>query len=259
MVNSSSFILVVPLFNEESRIDLSRFRSFMKDAQTKIIFVDDGSTDGTHDLLSREFSPCDDVFVLRLETNSGKAEALRIGFLFAHDLEPESFVITFDADWSMGEATVFNLMKEVEKAMSGGGSQPEEIVRVFSSARIYLAGMQVDRPVSRKWIGRIIATIISLGIGITFYDPQSPLKIYKFSVDTKVIFSKRMRTRWFFEGELFLRLRSSGIASRVYEYPASDYLDIDSPNYKSFLKLRVLKDFFYFLIFVIRDRVKNVS
>ncbi len=157
------------------------------------------------------------------------------------------------------EATVFNLMKEVEKEMSGGGSQPVEIVRVFSSARIYLAGVQVDIPVSRKWIGRIIATIISLGIGITFYDPQSPLKIYKFGVDTKVIFSKGMRTRWFFEGELFLRLRSSGITSRVYEYPASDYLDIDSPNYKSLLKLRVMKDFFYFFIFVIRDRVKNVS
>jgi glycosyltransferase involved in cell wall biosynthesis len=257
MVNSKCFILVVPLFNEESRIDLRRFRSFIYDTQTKVVFVDDGSTDGTHGLLSREFSTCDDVYILRLEKNSGKAEALRIGFLFAHNLEPDSFLVTFDADWSMGEGTVYNLIKEVEKAMKGG-SEPDEIVRVFSSARIYLAGMQVDRPVSRKWIGRIIATIISLGIGITFYDPQSPLKIYKFGVDAKEIFSKRMRTRWFFEGELFLRLRSSGITSRVYEYPASDYLDIGSPNYKALLKLRVLKDFFYFFVFVIRDRVKNV-
>jgi len=209
VVNLSTFILVVPLFNEETRIDLGRFQSFLDKTKIKMIFVDDGSTDKTYQLLCEQFLGNEDVYVLRQDKNSGKASALRSGFLFAFDLSPDSFIITFDADWSMGEDTISDLMRK-SLVLETKYSDPLQDVNVFSSARVYLAGMQVDRPVSRKWIGRIIATIVSLGIGITFYDPQTPLKIYKIPENAKWVLQKEMRTRWFFEGELFLRLRSIG-------------------------------------------------
>jgi len=257
VVKPSTFIMLVPLFNEETRVDLERFESFQNETKIKIIFVDDGSTDKTYDHLCNHFIGNADVHVLKKDKNYGKAEALRSGFLFALDLNPDWYILTFDADWSMSEDTVINLMRR-SLVLEDKHSGSHQAVTVFSSARIYLAGMDVDRPVSRKWMGRIIATIVSIGIGITFYDPQTPLKIYKFSENTRSVFQKKMRTRWFFEGELFLRLRSFGKTCEVFEYPATNYLDLNSPNYRGLLKLRVLKDFIVFFLLVIRNRVRIV-
>ena len=95
----SKTIIVVPCYNEVNRIDLDTFESFQKtnNYEIEFLFVDDGSTDGTFDFVSKRST----LRIMRLEENQGKAEAVRIGMLRAissSSSENVEFTGFFDAD-----------------------------------------------------------------------------------------------------------------------------------------------------------------
>ena len=92
-------IIVVPCYNEEERLDCSAFTAFVRfNAHTHLLFVDDGSTDGTLALLkSLEVTCPDRISYLSLARNSGKAEAVRQGIQWALAEEP-AMVGFWDAD-----------------------------------------------------------------------------------------------------------------------------------------------------------------
>jgi glycosyltransferase involved in cell wall biosynthesis len=72
--------IVIPVFNEVAT--LRRLVDAVRAApveEREIIVVDDGSTDGTRDLLAREIGPLVDQVILQ-DRNQGKGAALRRGF-----------------------------------------------------------------------------------------------------------------------------------------------------------------------------------
>ncbi len=46
-------ILVIPCYNEERRLDVASLRAFEAEPSVELLFVNDGSTDGTGPLLDR--------------------------------------------------------------------------------------------------------------------------------------------------------------------------------------------------------------
>src|ERR1700746_3035978 len=71
--------IIVPCFNEESRLRLDLFSGFLQSEQTiHFLFVNDGSRDGTLRLLRQfELEHPERVSVLDKHVNGGKAEAVR--------------------------------------------------------------------------------------------------------------------------------------------------------------------------------------
>jgi glycosyltransferase involved in cell wall biosynthesis len=109
--------VVVPLFNEvESLPDLyaeiaAALASLDLPGAAEIIFVDDGSTDGSAKVLRDLFEADPRVRVIQFRRNFGKSAALAAGF----DAASGRYVITMDADLQDVPAAIPALLAPIER------------------------------------------------------------------------------------------------------------------------------------------------
>ncbi len=98
MLRSVELSLIVPLFNEEESIAifLENVRPIIRrlNLNTEVIFIDDGSTDRTYEVVCAEACLDASIKLVRFSRNFGKEAALTAGL----DLSIGSAVIPMDAD-----------------------------------------------------------------------------------------------------------------------------------------------------------------
>src|SRR3990170_5342105 len=106
--------IIVPVFNEEE--SLPHFYKELKknvsklDKNYEIVFVDDGSTDSSLNIIKALEGQDKNVKIVRFRKNQGKAEALTLGFEKAEG----DYIITLDADLQDRPDEVGKLLKEVK-------------------------------------------------------------------------------------------------------------------------------------------------
>jgi cellulose synthase/poly-beta-1,6-N-acetylglucosamine synthase-like glycosyltransferase/peptidoglycan/xylan/chitin deacetylase (PgdA/CDA1 family)/spore germination protein YaaH len=99
--------VLIPAFNEARVIEASVRRVLAsRGAQIEVIVIDDGSSDGTGDIVARAFGGDARVQLLRLP-NSGKAHALNRGLDVAHG----EIVVALDADTQFEAETIARLAR----------------------------------------------------------------------------------------------------------------------------------------------------
>lgn len=89
--------IVVPVYNEEESLEhffAALMDELKKHSDYEVLFVDDGSTDGSLQILKELVDKNDRVRVFSFRTNQGKAEALTLGF---HKAKGD-IIVTLDAD-----------------------------------------------------------------------------------------------------------------------------------------------------------------
>jgi dolichyl-phosphate beta-glucosyltransferase len=227
----SQATIVVPCYNEALRLDPGKFRDFARGhPHHRILFVNDGSTDGTLEMLEGLCRLARGQFVIcDLPRNVGKAEAVRQGMLRAFDAGPD-YVGYWDADLSTPLNVILTFCSILD-------SRPD-IDMVFG-ARISLLGRSVERDLIRHYFGRIFATAASLALGINFYDTQCGAKVFRATHEVMSLFGTPFATRWIFDVEIISRLavvrRATGqppVEDIVYEYPLHEWRDVAGSKVK---------------------------
>lgn len=231
-------ILVIPCFNEEHRLPVAELRRFHLDgASVQVCLVNDGSTDGTAALLASlaQESP-DRFFVLDLERNVGKAEAVRRGIVAAIDRKPD-LVGFWDADLATP-------LDEIPSFLEVFRERPE--VEMVFAARVRLLGRSISRNPARHYFGRVGATMISSSLGLAVYDTQCGAKLFRVVDGLREIFAAPFLSRWIFDVEIIARLvRRKGrdaAARAIYELPIQVWHDVKGSKVRSTDFLRALKD-----------------
>ena len=81
-VQASKVLIIIPCYNEEKRLPVEAFTSFVKENKhIHFLFVDDGSTDNTAMVLKNLASYSSHFSFLICKKNQGKAGAIREGVL----------------------------------------------------------------------------------------------------------------------------------------------------------------------------------
>lgn len=154
--------IVVPVFNEEESLPIF-YKTLIKiapqlDKSYEIIFVDDGSTDGSFDILKRFEKENSRVRIFSFRKNQGKAEALTFGFQYAKG----DYIVTLDADLQ---------------------DKPSELPKLFVKVKEgfdVVCGWRKNRqdPLANVLSSKFFNLITSMLWGLHLHDYNCGLKLY---------------------------------------------------------------------------------
>ena len=158
--------VVVPLLNEEPSLEAlyHEIASALEplDQEFEVVFVDDGSTDGSISVLSRMHDELPNVVVIHLRRNFGKAAALQAGFLEAKG----DLVITIDADLQDDPAEIPKLLAKLDEGF--------DLVSGWKTRR--------NDPFARRLFSRIFNWSTGVISGVLLHDVNCGLKAYRAEV-----------------------------------------------------------------------------
>lgn len=221
----SKLLCIIPFYNEESRFSAILYdKIFENNFKVNFLLVDDKSEDKTLQILTDLKEKYNNVDILSLQSNVGKAEAIRSGILKV-EANSYDFIGYLDADM----ATPIDEFMRLFDLISNNNS-----VSIVMGSRIKLIGNKVNRSLKRHYFGRIFATIISqIILKVPVYDTQCGAKIIDAKI-SKQLFETPFKTRWLFDVELLLRLKNEGynLQNSVTEIPLNEWTEMGNSKIK---------------------------
>jgi dolichyl-phosphate beta-glucosyltransferase len=218
-------VIVVPCHNEAERLPVNHFYAFAaRGSSIRFLFVNDGSSDSTLELLRKLESRDSDRFaVLDQPRNRGKAEAVRVGMRAAFEQHP-----TYVGYWDADLATPLDAIPSFVELLD----ERSNLEMVFGS-RVKLMGRSIERSAWRHYPGRVLATLSSLVLGLPIYDTQCGAKLFRSSPEISALFADPFISNWLFDVELLARyVRARRGTDRpqpedtIYEFALHDWRDV---------------------------------
>ena len=158
--------VVVPVHDEERTVALlyEELQAALDplDQPWEAVFVDDGSSDGSFAALTRLHNAQENVRVVRLRRNFGKAAALAAGFAQSQG----DIVVTIDADLQDDPAEIPRLLAKLEEGFD------------------LVSGWKKDRrdPLSRRAPSKVFNWVTGRVSGLRLHDLNCGLKAYRADV-----------------------------------------------------------------------------
>lgn len=217
--------IVIPCYNEAARFPIETFLAFHdENPDVRFILVNDGSRDGTLEMLERVAKGREQrIVVVNQAVNGGKGEAVRAGMLRAFDDGIGISAGFWDADMATPLDAIARLGAVLE-------TRPE-LAMVFG-ARVKLLGRRVERKAIRHYLGRIFATVVSTLLRLPIYDTQCGAKLFRITDENRALFAEPFSSRWVFDVEIlarFIRGRNyqmDSIEKSICEYPLEEWRDV---------------------------------
>ena len=161
-LHGSDISVVIPLYNEEGSLRelADQLKNVLSRAgQYEIIFVDDGSTDGSFRVLMDLRTRDKKIKIIRFRRNYGKSAALSVGFRQAKG----DIIITMDADLQDDPAEIPNLVNEIKKGY--------DLVSGWKKKR--------HDPITKTIPSKFFNFVTSKMTGVKLHDMNCGLKAYR--------------------------------------------------------------------------------
>jgi dolichol-phosphate mannosyltransferase len=202
--------VVVPIFNEERHVEalLDKFRPVVE-ARTveRVVFVDDGSTDRTTEVLRR----CDFAEVVRHESRCGCGASIRSGFCIALR-DGFDLIVVMAGNGKDHPAEIPRLLAPL---LSG-------VADYVQGSRFLPGGTSGGLPWHRLVAMRLLTWVFRLFLWRWFTDCTNGFRAYRtdFLQDSRLDWSQS----WLghdYEMEIYLHYKAAALGYRVREVPVS--------------------------------------
>jgi len=163
------------------------------------VFVNDGSTDNTQDIIDNLKK--NNIKSIKMLKNRGKSEAIRAGVLWSSKnlLSEYESLGYIDSDGAFAISDVERLNKIFHEKQKVSND-----ISIWSS-RVALSGREINRTPFRHILGRIVSLVVSSGSNNIAYDTQCGFKYFSFNRNTLNLFQAEFKTRWFIDIEIYVR------------------------------------------------------
>jgi len=196
--------VVMPVYNEAATIEQVVAAVLAQQPVQELIIVDDGSQDGTRDILARLAEATPRIHLIMQGVNRGKGAALRLGFRQA----TAPYVIVQDADLEYDPAEYYLLLSPL---------LADRADVVFGSR---FKGAYAQR-VLYYWhaVGnKFLTSLSNMATNINLTDLETCYKVFRREVIQKINLEE---DRFGFEPEITAKIARLGV--RIYEVPVSYY------------------------------------
>lgn len=162
--------VIIPVYNE--RDSLNELTQSLKDTldaygrNYELIFVDDGSKDGSFELLRDLMKTLRGIRIVKFQMNYGKSAALSTGFESARG----EYIVTIDSDLQDDPNEIPCLLDKLAEGF--------DLVSGWKKHR--------KDPVSKRLPSKIFNLVTSIATGIRLHDHNCGLKVYRRNVVKKI-------------------------------------------------------------------------
>lgn len=198
--------IVIPCYNEEKGIPSlvlqlnPAIKELEKEYRVELIFVDDGSTDRTNELLHKHYRNKRNVIILKHQRNKNLGAALKTGFSYASG----DFIAALDSDCTYSPRLI--------KAMLSMMDEKTDIVTV---SPCHPKGIINNVPAYRIFLSKSISMIYRILLNPRIYTYTAMVRVYRKDVIKKLKFKSNS-----FSGVTEIMIRAILKGYKVREFPA---------------------------------------
>lgn len=197
-------LVIIPTYNEKENIGRIIPAVLAQHPALEILVVDDGSPDGTGDLVAAMEAENPRVHLLRRPGKLGLGTAYIAGFIWGLARDYDHF-IEMDADFSHDPAEIPNLLKAVETHDLVLGSRYIDGIRV------------VNWPLSRLILSKGAAWYVRIVTGLPVADPTGGFKCFRRAVLEAIELDRVKSNGYAFQVEMTYKAWMLGF--RIKEIP----------------------------------------
>lgn len=152
---------VIPVYNEDQSLKqlYAEIIENTDDRKYEIIFVDDGSTDSSFEIMQELAKEDKNVKIIRFRKNSGKAAGLQSGF----DAITGDIIFTMDADLQDDATEIPSFIKKLDEGY--------DLVTGWKKKR--------KDPISKTGPSKLFNSIVSSSFGLKIHDFNCGFKAYR--------------------------------------------------------------------------------